>query len=432
VKGLKTSNQYLIYFWIGFLIVIFLNVFVWIYLNQVDKQFENELKNKLLSMNSLISRLIDDSEINAILPDNHQSIEYIYYQQLLEDISRNNDLQSILIVSPEYEILVSAPEILAKQQAINLHNSRSFKSALKGIPAVSDVQNYADEKFMSAYYPIQNIDGFVTVVLIIEAKANYFHIIISLRNRLFVFSLINSLLIILIAYFLSRMIKRSMHYQSELKEQERLVELGTMAATVAHELRNPLNIIEATNDIIQKKYSENEDEVFSYIPDEVNRLSILIDNFLKFARNPELKMEIKSTSDLIDRIKLNLNEMDRSRLQISNPKVTEIYTDHSLLEQALVNLIKNALESSNNDESVHLTFELEKKNRVKITIEDHGAGIPADILNRVFDPFFTTKEKGTGLGLAITKRIIENLNGTIQIQSIEGKGTKIEFTLPKA
>ena len=432
MKGLKTSNQYLIYFWIGFLIVIFLNGFVWIYLNQVDKQFENELKNKLLSMNSLISRLIDDSEINAILPDNHQSIEYIYYQQLLEDISRNNDLQSILIVSPEYEILVSAPEILAKQQAINLHNSRSFKSALKGIPAVSDVQNYADEKFMSAYYPIQNIDGFVTVVLIIEAKANYFHIIISLRNRLFVFSLINSLLIILIAYFLSRMIKRSMHYQSELKEQERLVELGTMAATVAHELRNPLNIIEATNDIIQKKYSENEDEVFSYIPDEVNRLSILIDNFLKFARNPELKMEIKSTSDLIDRIKLNLNEMDRSRLQISNPKVTEIYTDHSLLEQALVNLIKNALESSNNDESVHLTFELEKKNRVKITIEDHGAGIPADILNRVFDPFFTTKEKGTGLGLAITKRIIENLNGTIQIQSIEGKGTKIEFTLPKA
>ena len=198
MKGLKTSNQYLIYFWIGFLIVIFLNVFVWIYLNQVDKQFENELKNKLLSMNSLISRLIDDSEINAILPDNHQSIEYIYYQQLLEDISRNNDLQSILIVSPEYEILVSAPEILAKQQAINLHNSRSFKSALKGIPAVSDVQNYADEKFMSAYYPIQNIDGFVTVVLIIEAKANYFHIIISLRNRLFVFSLINSLLIILI------------------------------------------------------------------------------------------------------------------------------------------------------------------------------------------------------------------------------------------
>ena len=136
MKGLKGANQYLIYFWIGFLIVIFLNVFVWVYLNQVDRQFENELKNKLLSMNSLISRLIDDSEINAILPDNRESIEYIYYQQLLDDIARNNDLQSILIVSPEYEILVSAPEILTNQRFINLPSSQSFKSAMKGISAV--------------------------------------------------------------------------------------------------------------------------------------------------------------------------------------------------------------------------------------------------------------------------------------------------------
>ena len=133
MKGLKGTNQYLIYFWIGFLIVIFLNIFVWVYLNQVDRQFENELKNKLLSMNSLISRLIDDSEINAILPDNRESIEYIYYQQLLDDIARNNDLQSILIVSPEYEILVSAPEILTNQRFINLPSSQSFKSAMRGI-----------------------------------------------------------------------------------------------------------------------------------------------------------------------------------------------------------------------------------------------------------------------------------------------------------
>ena len=432
MKGLKAANQYLIYFWIGFLIVIFLNIFVWVYLNQVDRQFENELKNKLLSMNSLISRLIDDSEINAILPDNRESIEYIYYQQLLDDIARNNDLQSILIVSPEYEILVSAPEILTNQRFINLPSSQSFKSAMRGISAVSDIQSFSGEKFMSAFNPIQNIDGFVTAVLIIEAKADYFHIIDSLRNRLLIFSLINSLLIIMIAFFLSRMIKRSIQYQSELKEQERLVQLGTMAATVAHELRNPLNIIEATNDIIQKKYSKNEDEVFSFIPEEVKRLSILIENFLKFARNPELKMETKPASDLIDRIRLNLNEQDASRLHIKNQDVKEIYTDHSQLEQALVNLIINALEASNQNENIQLTFESLKRKGIKITIEDQGSGIPDDLIGKVFDPFFTTKEKGTGLGLAITKRIIEKLNGTFQIHSKEGKGTKIEFILPKA
>jgi two-component system, sporulation sensor kinase D len=434
VKGFKGSNRYIIYFWIGFLIVIFLNVFVWVYLNQVDKQFENELKNKLLSMSTLISRLIDESEVNAILPNNQQSIEYIYYQQLLDDISQDNDLQSILIVSPNYEILVSAPEILTNQRFINLQTDRIFNTALHGVSAVSDIQNYAGEKFMSAYTPIKDVDGFVIAVLSIEAKANYFHIINNLRNRLLVFSLINSILIIMIAFFLFRMIKKSIQYQTEIKEQERLVQLGTMAATVAHELRNPLNIIEATNDIIQKKYSKNDDELFSFIPEEVKRLSVLIDNFLQFARNPELNIENKTIVQLIDRIKLNFSEHDNARLQISilDDPDTAIKTDHSQLEQALINLIKNALEASNHDEGIKIIFESLKKDKVKITIEDQGSGIQADLIDKVFDPFFTTKEKGTGLGLSITKRIIDQLNGNINIQSKEGKGTKIEFIIPKS
>ncbi len=434
MKGLRRPNRYLIYFWIGFFIVIFLNLFVWIYLNQVDKQFENELKNKLLSMSTLISRLIDDSEVNTILPDNRQSIEYIYYQQLLDDISRNNDLQSILIVSPDYNILVSAPEILTKQRFINLQTNKIFRQALNGISAVSDIQSYAGEKFMSAYTPIKDIDGFVTAVLSIEAKADYFHILTNLRNRLLVFSLINSILIIMIAISLSRVIKKSIQYQTEIKEQERLVQLGTMATIVAHELRNPLNIIEATNDIIQKKYSKNDDEVFAYIPEEVKRLSVMIDSFLQFARNPELKIENKTIVQLIDRIKLNFCEQDITRLQISiidDPNMV-LKTAHSQLEQALINLIKNALEASNHDEDIKIVFKSLKKGKVKITIEDQGIGIQENMIGKVFDPFFTTKEKGTGLGLAITKRIIDRLKANINIYSKEGKGTKIEIVVPKS
>lgn len=425
------SNRHFFYFWIGFLIVIFLNVFVWLYLNQVDKQFESGLKSKLLSMSTLISRLIDDSEINAILPDNRQSIEYIYYQQLLDDITRNNDLQSVLIVSPEYDVLVSSPKILSDQRFIYLRGSKEFQNSLDGIATVSNIQVYANEKFMSAFAPIQNIDGFVTAVLIIEARANYFHIISNLRNRLLLFSLINLVLIIIIALFLSRMINKSIRYQAAIKEQERLVQLGTMAATVAHEIRNPLNIIEGTNDIIQKKYGKAGDEVFTYIPEEIQRLSILIDNFLKFARNPVLNIESKTISQLIDRIKLNLSEEEREKLHIINQDLEiDIQSDHTLLEQVLVNLIRNAFEASNANDTIRLEFESIRKKKLKITVEDQGSGIPAEILNNVFDPFFTTKDKGTGLGLAITKRIIDQLNGEIGIQSTEGKGTRIEFIIP--
>lgn len=428
--SVKGTNRYSIYFWIGFLVVILLNIFVWLFLNQVDKQFENELKNKLLSMGTLISRLIDVSEINTILPDSLNSIEYIYYQQLLDDITYKHNLQSALIASPAYDILVSAPELLSDKRFINLEGSEVFQSALNGIAAASDIQEYSREKFMSAYIPINNIDGFVMAVLIIEARAEYFHIISSLRNRLFLFSVINSVLIIMIAFFLSRMIKKSIRYQTEIKEREHLVQLGTMAATVAHELRNPLNIIEATNDHIHKKYANKDDEVFSYIPEEIRRLSIMIDNFLKFARNPVLNIERKSISQLIGRVNLNLTSIEKDQLEIvqSDPEFN-IKTDHSLLEQALINLIKNAAEANDENESIYITFEIYKKN-LKITVEDKGRGISNEIIDKIFDPFFTTKETGTGLGLAITKRIIDQLSGEIEIHSDVNKGTKIEIIIP--
>ena len=382
-------------------------------------------------MNMLISRLINPAEINAILPQSRTSIEYLYYQQLLEDIARNNNLQSILIISPEYDVLVSAPEILADQSYLNLHSSQAFKTALNGLPAVSDIQSYSGEKFMSAFTPIQNIDGYTIAVISIEAKANYFEIISSLRHRLLLFSLINSALIILIAFFLSIMIRRSLQYQAEIKEQERLVELGTMAATVAHELRNPLNIIEATNDVIQKKYAKTNDEVFSFIPDEVKRLSVLIDNFLKFARNPELKIESKPVSQLIDRIKLNLTDQEMNRLQIVYPESDIVLkTDHSLVEQVVLNPLKNAFEACKPDETVQVKFEKIHGKNLKITVEDEGPGIPSEIMGKIFEPFFTTKEKGTGLGLAITKRIIDKLDGNISIHSDSGEGTQIEIKLP--
>ena len=355
-------------------------------------------------MNTLISRLIDDSEINAILPDNRNSIEYIYYQQLLDNIARNNDLQSVLIVSPKYDVLVSAPEILSEQIFIYLQGSKAFQNALDGITAVSNIQNYAGEKFMSAFAPIQNIDGFIMAVLITEARANYFHIISNLRNRLLLFSLINLVLIIMIAFFLSIMIKRAIQYQAAIKEQERLVQLGTMAATVAHELRNPLNIIEGTNDVIQKKYGQDGDEVFTYIPKEIQRLPILIDNFLKFARNPVLNIELKTISKLIDRIKSNFSDEEKEQLEITKPdSKIKINTDHAIVEQVLINLIKNAFEASNANDPIKLKIESIQKKKLKTTVDDQGSGISAETMNKVFDPFFTTKEKGTGLGLAIIK-----------------------------
>jgi len=427
-KTSLNSRRYVTFFWITFFAVVTLNLVVWFYL--VEQQFKQELRDKLLTISQLMTRLIDETEISVILPGEKNSIEYLYYQQLIEDIRANNDLQSVIIVSPQSEILVSSPEILSEQKVLGLYGNTKFQSALVGNPTVSEIENFADEKFMSSFAPIQNIDGFITAVIVIEAKAVYFDVFFNLRNRLLLFSAANFIIIILIGFFLLKMINKTIKYQSEIKEQEHLVQLGTMAATVAHELRNPLNIIEGTNDVIKKKYAKTPDEIFKYIPEEIKRLSILIENFLKFTRSFQLNIEKKSIKILVDRISQSLGTDQSGRLRISLQKDIEILTDHSLLELALLNIITNALQATDENGFVYIKFNQEKNTNLNIEVRDEGLGISQDTIDKIYEPFFTTKDKGTGLGLAITKRIVEHLKGTLIIKSEGGKGTIAHLDIP--
>ena len=432
LKSQKRSTQYILFFWIAFLVVITLNFFIWLYLNQVEEQFKNELKGKLSSLNRMITKLIEFSDIGIgyVQPGDRSGLEYLYIQQLFDDLRRSNELQNILFISKQQEILISSPEILSTQLTLSLDADPYYQQATNGNPAVTELESHAGQKFMSAYAPIRNIDGLIMGVIVIEARADYFEVISNLRNRLIVFSLINFLLITLFALLLWRLIKRTIQYQSAMQQQEHLAKLGTMAATVAHEIRNPLNIIQGTNDLLKKKYGRSSDELFSYIPEEIKRLSILIDNFLNFAKTPRLHIEKKSLRYLIERIDLSLDRRDKQRVVFNKAHWDmEFSTDHSLLEQVMSNLLKNALQASTDTDEVRVDLIHLRRGRVKIEIKDHGEGIPVENLNKIFDPFFTTKDQGTGLGLAISKRIIDQLNGTLQVQSLKNQGTLAEVIL---
>lgn len=433
--SINKSRQYALFFWLSFIIVLFLNVLVWLYLNQVEAQFKDELKARLLNTNQLLSRLLieynENVDINLLMPDNKSSIEYLYYQQPIEDIRLHSKLQSILLVSPHGEILISSPEILSEQNITSMAGNPYFKRALTGEIVVSKLEEFAGEKFMTAYAPIHDLNGFTTGILVIEAKAEFFNVVNNLKNRLLLFSFINFILILLIAFILSKTIKRTISYQTEIKDKEHLVQLGTMAAIVAHELRNPLSIIEGTNDIIKMKYCKNDDEIFEFIPKEINRLAVLIEDFLNFAREPQLTVEKLDVSTLLGYIKMSLSENEADRLQIEPlSSEVEIYTDQNLLKQALLNIVKNAMQATEQGGNVSIKIVKQKKQLYKIVVKDNGQGIPAEILPKIFEPFFTSKQRGTGLGLAITKRVIEQLKGRIAINSVANESTEVIIDLP--
>lgn len=433
----RRANHYTFFFWISFSIVLFLNLLVWLYLNQVEKEFHQELRQRMLDINQVFSRLItevaelnDDLEISRILPEDHNSIQYLYYRQLIAEIRRNSKLQTIQLISPLGEILVSAPEKLSETGRSSFVRSEDFENALKGKIQVSKIFSYSGEKFISGFAPIRNVEGFISAVLVTEAKADFFAVLGNLKNRLLLFSLINMGIIITIAFFLFTMIRRSIRYQAEIKNKEHLVELGTMAATVAHEIRNPLGIIDATNDLIRKKYAKEKDEVFDYIPQEVKRLNVLIGDFLKFAREPQLNISVFSEKEMLRILRMSLSESNWQRCKISvHNDLPMIYTDINLVEQCLLNVLQNAIQASDEDQKIQITFSGRKK-ALQVMIRDFGKGISEKQLASVFKPFFSTKEKGTGLGLAITRRLTEHLGGTIHIESQVDGGTTVTLIFP--
>ena len=432
---MKTSRRsYALFFWLAFLIVLSLNVLVWIYLRQVEDQFHTELESHLYDVGQVFNHLIveynDDVDLSLLLPDDQSTLSYLFYQQPLEEIRLRSNLQSILLLSPQGDILIAAPQNLENQTFSSAYFDQDFQRALSGITVISGLKEFAGENFMSAFTPVKNIDGFIVAILVIEAKADFFYVLANLKNRLLLFSFINLLLILLIALSLYIVIKRSMSYQAELKDQQHLVELGTMAASVAHELRNPLSIIEGTSDVIKKKYARDNDEIFQFIPEEIKRLNRLIDEFLTFSRTPQLNIEPLNIEKLVQHIQRSVAGEQQDKLKVSEFPKINFHSDKQLLTQALENIVLNAFQSKQENLIVQLDITSPDRKSLQFEIRDNGPGIPSEIQPKIFSPFFTTREKGTGLGLAITKRIVGQLQGSMSFLSNPEEGTQFTVKIP--
>ena len=302
---------------------------------------------------------------------------------------------------------------------------------MNGQTVTGELQSLGDQRFLTAITPLIDTNNMITGLLVVEVPAEFFDMLDQFDRGLLIFSFLNAVLILSVAFFLFRSIRRVLNLQELVKNQEHLVQLGEMAASVAHEIRNPLGIIKGANSLIQKKYGSKQEEVFSYIPAELERLNKLIEDFLSFARSREIRIQQTNLKDLITKLQLGFSEQNHIKLQHEIAEdLPPLNTDGDALEQILLNIIKNSVQACSNDGKISINCEMESKKRVKIQITDNGPGIPEKIRDRIFDPFFTTREEGSGLGLAISKRLIEQLGGSIDVESTPDRGTRVTVLLP--
>lgn len=223
---------------------------------------------------------------------------------------------------------------------------------------------------------------------------------------------------------------------------EKLASLGTLAAGVAHEIRNPLTAINVRLHGLNKRLPANssEQEDAQVIGYEIQRLERIVKEFLQFARPADPKFLTVSVDSLLGRMQALFGpQLEKTSMQLNVESVpdTWVRVDPHQIEQVLINLIQNAVESLDGKGTITLRVRTESAllhgrtgPGVRLEVSDTGRGILPEVRKRIFDPFFTTKEGGTGLGLAIAARILEKHGGTLECRSEVNRGTTFVILLP--
>jgi signal transduction histidine kinase len=223
--------------------------------------------------------------------------------------------------------------------------------------------------------------------------------------------------------------------QRRLIQSERLATIGRMASQIAHEVRNPLASIGLNAELLVDEVPGKESEarrLVTAIAKEVDRLSDITESYLRFVRLPQSKKEREDLGALVASVMaFSRAELERSGVRVSldvQADLPEVWADESQLRQALLNLVRNAMEAMPGGGALALRLAKAVTGEVVLTVADSGPGIPAEMVTKVFDPFFTTKEKGTGLGLALVQQIVTEHGGRIDVHVADG--TSFVVTLP--
>jgi signal transduction histidine kinase len=304
-----------------------------------------------------------------------------------------------------------------------------------GLTWVSQTFRWGDSYYRSAAAPVEDpVSGEFLAIARIEVDARHFGALDRLDQLAWwIHGLSAALALALVALFLwqARLARR---WERELLRSEKLIGLGRLAATIAHEIKNPLGIIKATAQRLERTAGQNlppekREELLKFIPEEVDRLNRILTRYLQIAATDQSHpASIDVGGQLPEWIK---SMPERDRLRLSLETTGPVYADREAPHQVTLNLIRNALEAS--PDGAGIEIEWTRNGRYgQLRVRDHGPGIPRKLRTAVFEPFYTTKASGSGLGLYAVKTLVERDGGQVAIEDNPGGGAAVIVRWPLA
>lgn len=247
-------------------------------------------------------------------------------------------------------------------------------------------------------------------------------------------------------------LRRQRELEERLRQAEQLSALGQMASGIAHEIRNPLNLINLSIDHLKAQFpnwdavkQKEAEEIISNVKVEIYRLNQMIENFLMYGKPLRLHFAEVSIDALLQEVlRLARHKAGEQKIEFildADPSVPKVTADPEQLKTCMINIILNAIQAMPHGGKLEIQLRADPSMRnvadgepsrgsLVLTFRDTGVGIDEEDLAMIFEPYFTTKKLGIGLGLAITKRIIQAHGGNIDVQSELEQGTRVTIHLP--
>jgi signal transduction histidine kinase len=338
----------------------------------------------------------------------------------------DRDQRTLLDLGGQYPVGEPNPALLVDLEAVT--------TARAGWPVATRLYSSRGGYLKSAYAPVQDADRNVVGGVGVEASATFFEALETVKRTLIGAAALVSSGLILIGVLFARLLSVREALESRLRRAETLASMGQMTAMLAHEIRNPLGIIRGAAERVAGQHGLEEDEVFRFIPEEVDRLEKTVSSYLDFAR-PKAAEDVEDVGRALEGTLQFLEvELERKGIAVEmqrEPGPFPVRGDAHLLRQALLNVFLNARDAMESGGRLRVMVH-RRGGRAVVRIEDTGSGMTEAVRRRATEPFFTAKEKGSGLGLAVVRRAIEDVHGKLEIHSRPGHGTTVILTLPLA
>ena len=227
-------------------------------------------------------------------------------------------------------------------------------------------------------------------------------------------------------------------WRARVAQSDKLAALGQLAATIAHEVRNPLAVMRSAAQTLSETLppaGASARQASDFIIAEIDRLATVVNSILAYARPLQLTPRAVAVADLLERVVLLAgDELASRQVRVERADVgalPAVHADPDLITQLLLGLLGNAAEAMAAGGAIRLGASA-ARGVVQLHVTDSGPGVPAELRDRIFQPFFTTRSRGTGLGLAVARQIVEAHGGRIEVGDADGGGARFTVTLPAA